>query len=343
MFRSISYTFRIFLIVLLGAVTISCSNQDEAVHVLSGSTMGTTYNVKIVPGNKVFKVSELQVQIQNKLDMIDSLMSTYKPDSELSRFNKEQEGVSFSLSKDTFDVIAFSQNISNLTNGAFDITVGPLVNLWGFGSDSMTFSPPDSGKIEQQLSQIGYESLILGSDDTGITKLKNVQLDVSAVAKGYAVDQIAELLERGGVDHYLVEVGGEVRTKGRNQDNFIWRLGVEKPDMMGRSALAVVEVNDMALATSGDYRNYFVSEGKRYSHTISPATGWPVEHNLASVSILAESCMEADALATALLVMGEEVGYDFAIANNISAYFVYRDGDDYKIRSTESFERHLLN
>lgn len=334
---------RKFLVVLLLAVaSIACSSNVADTQTFSGSTMGTSYSVKIVPGNRAFDLARLKAGAQDLLDNIDALMSTYKTDSELSRFNRHEVNKRFVLSGQTYRVIENAQHISETTGGTFDVTVGPLVELWGFGAGRSIIDPPDAELIAEAIERRGYESLELFQDSFSILKRKNLRLDLSAIAKGYAVDELARWLEEQGVQNYLVEVGGETRAKGLNSRGLVWRLGIEKPDLGARTAVEVVEVPDMALATSGDYRNYFVSNDKRYSHTISPHTGYPVDHNLASVSVLAESCMEADALATALLVMGEEKGYNFAQENNLKAYFIYRDKGEFKVRQTDGFKPYVM-
>lgn len=304
--------------------------------------MGTSYNLKIVPGNRVFDMERVKARVQSELDYLESLMSTYQESSEITQFNRAEVAQEYKFSPETFEVLAMSENISDMSSGAFDITVGPLVSLWGFGPGKSRLAPPDADNIRDALTNIGYSNLILDKENSSAKKVANIQLDLSAIAKGYAVDRVASVLEEVGVLNYLVEVGGETKAKGVNDKGLVWRLGIEKPDELGRNALAVIEVDGMALATSGDYRNYFMSDGKRFSHTIDPKTGAPVEHQLASVSVLAKSCIEADAFATALLVLGEEKGFDFAKKHNLNAYFIYRDADQYKIRVTDGFKPHLL-
>lgn len=336
------YVSRIGLIVFLALFTLSCADSEPSIYTLSGRTMGTSYTIKIVVREDLVNVADLKQSIDEVLSQVDAAMSTYKDDSELSRFNQSGVGLPFVFSTSTFGVIEYAHYVSTISSGAFDITVGPLVSLWGFGADGAIHNPPADAKIASLLKNIGFSNLVMNASQKSVTKKQDLQIDLSAIAKGYAVDKVAEVIELSGVENYLVEVGGETRTKGVNQAGSVWRLGVEKPDVTGRSVVSVVEVPDMALATSGDYRNFFVSNGKRYSHTISPTTGRPVEHNLASVSVLAESCMEADALATALLVMGEEKGYNFAQEHKLKAYFIYRDQDAFQVRITDGFKPYLL-
>lgn len=322
---------------LLFASFVGCETAVElqpAVPVwsLSGPTMGTRYAVSIVGGEEA-AAERLKGAIDKRLALLNRRMSTYDAESELSRFNTSESDDWFDVSKETAIVTAYALALANDTKGAYDPTVGPLVNLWGFG-------PEGRGRIPSE------ESLAAASEAVGHTKVEaritppalrkdapDVALDLSSVAKGYGVDAVCQVLDEAGVSAFMVEIGGEVRTKGTKPGGSPWRIGVEKADEPLRSANGgkrlqrVVELTDRALATSGDYRNYFEQDGVRYSHTIDPRTGRPVTHRLATVTVLADNCMTADAQATALLVLGPEAGYDWAKERQVAALFVTRSAD----------------
>jgi len=331
------------VLVTVAAVSLllsACSMSDNAGETIkiSGRTMGTSYNISLnlVSNFSADRLQALRHAIGDRLSEIDKRMSTYRDDSEISRFNRSPVGSQTSVSSDTRFVLQTSVELNSLTEGAFDITVGPLVDLWGFGGQSIGDRVrPSSKTLDAALSQVGMSKVLLKSSE--IVKVSPVNIDLSAIAKGYAVDEIARSLDGFGVDNYLVEIGGEVRAKGVNKRNTLWVLGIESPDKRGRNVYTTVQLDQQSLATSGDYRNYFEQDGQRFSHTIDPVTGRPVTHNLASVSVIADSCMMADALATALMVMGEDKGYDFAQKHDIGALFIYRSDKGFVTQRTKSF------
>jgi len=295
--------------------------------VLTGRTMGTAFTVKIVvpPGVDVDE-EEVSTAIRETVDDVDFRMSTYRPDSELSRFN-DADSSPFEISPALFEVLTEAARVSKISGGAFDITVGPLVDAWGFGPEPVT-SPPDEATIERLLHDHGYTHLEL--DAGGLTVQKDnprLRCDLSAIAKGYAVDRVALRLEGLGLYDYMVEIGGEVRVAGRNAAGKTWRIGVERPDGEGGQPWVAVALMDTAMATSGDYRNYYERDGVRISHTIDPRTGRPISHSLASVSVIHPSCMTADALATALSVLGPDEGRKFVEREGLAAFFLIRTED----------------
>ena len=292
--------------------------------------MGTTFAVTVVGPVSDSVAQRLREDIEVTLADVDGAMSTYDPDSELSRFNRWQRTDWFALSPLTFEVFRQAQEVSRLTRGAFDVTVAPLVNAWGFGAAGPAASLPTDTEVTALLANVGETMLEMDHDPPRIRKSRPaVQSDLSALAKGFAVDRVADLLDRGddGVEGYLVEVGGEVRTRGRNEDGHPWRVGIERPVDGPSSIQRVLELTDAALATSGDYRNYFEHEGRRYSHTIDPRTGYPVDHRLVSVSVVDATCMRADALATALEVLGPEEGLALALEQGLAAFLITRGAD----------------
>jgi thiamine biosynthesis lipoprotein len=212
------------------------------------------------------------------------------------------------------------------------------VNLWGFGPEKKRDDPPTDDEIDAARQRVGYKKIEVRTEPPALRKFAtDVYLDLSAVAKGYAVDQVSEALAQAGAHASMVEIGGEVVTRGTKPDGTPWRIGVERPDDTGRMVQLVLELGDRALATSGDYRNYFESQGRRYSHTIDPKTGRPVLHDLAQVSVEAGACMEADAVATALLVLGEQAGYDYCVAHDVAALLMIRRGEQIIERATPRF------
>lgn len=305
---------------------------------LAGPTMGTRYSVRVVDPSGTADADALQQMIDLRLADINRMMSTYDPESELSRLNRSQSTDWFAVSPETAEVVAAAREIADRSSGAFDPTVGPLVNRWGFGPDKEFSAPPSEEEIDSLRRAVGYELVAVRLDPPAIRKSRpDVYLDLSAIAKGFAVDEISELLTDQGYRNSMVEIGGEVRTRGTKPENQPWRIGIEKPLSGKRTVHKLIELADHGLATSGDYRNFFEVDGKRYSHTIAPTTGEPVEHHLATVSVIADTCMEADALATALLVKGDMAGYDWCREKDIAAYFVIRRDGQYVEKLSPAF------
>jgi len=308
----------------------------------AGQTMGTTWSVIMRPGSAEVDGVVLQQRLQQRLDQINRLMSTYDPVSELSRFNRLVSTDWYPVSEDTARVIAVSQEVSALSGGAFDISVGPLVELWGFGAAQRKESIPTQEQISHNLARVGYKNIELRKEPTAIRKhIPELQIDLSAVAKGYAVDALAEILEQQGFSNYLLEIGGELRISGQRGDGNPWQIAIEKPLEGEREVAAIFPLTNTALATSGNYRNFFLENGQRYSHTIDPVSGKPVRHKLASVTVLDETCARADALATALMVMGEEKGRQLCEENHIAAYFLIHEKTSTTVYASPAFELFL--
>ncbi len=287
---------------------------------LSGSTMGTFYSVQIAGALAGTGTEGLAGEIEAELELINRLMSTYDPASELSRFNQFSGAGWFSVSRQTLEVVAQARSISEITGGAFDVTVGPLVNLWGFGPDPEPTAPPSPEAMAGARARVGYSLVGLREDPPALRKGRaDIYVDLSAIAKGYAVDRLAALLERSGISNYLVDIGGEIRTAGRNGEGEAWRLAVEYPQPGRRTPFRVLRLESAAVATSGNYRNFFELGGVRYAHTIDPRTGWPVSHALLAVTVVADNTMTADAWATALMVLGPEDGLALAEREKVAA------------------------
>jgi thiamine biosynthesis lipoprotein len=292
---------------------------------LEGRAMGTVFSVKVVPPRGLdLTESGVASAVGAAIAAVDQRMSTYREDSELSRFNRHGLGP-FAASPELVEVMAEAQRVSALSDGAFDITVGPLVDAWGFGPKPTAASPSED-EIARLLSATGFGRLSVDAATGSLRKsLAELRCDLSAIAKGYAVDRVAEALAGLGVTGHMVEIGGEVRAAGRTADGGIWRIGIERPQQGRGDIWKVVELADAALATSGEYRNYYERDGVRISHTIDPRTGRPITHTLASVTVIHPICMTADALATALNVLGPEAGPDLAAREGIAALFLIRD------------------
>ena len=316
-----------------------CDHAPEVVKI-SGSKFGTSYHITIVADQPA--PADLAEQIDAALDVVDLSMSTYKSESELSLFNRLPATETVAASPELWTVLQTSRQVWQQSAGAFDPTVGPLVDLWGFGPQMTNDRIPSDDEIAKALASIGYQYLVLNSDEQTISKALPLRLDLSAVAKGYAVDQVADLLEMLALPDYLVEVGGEMRVSGLNPKGQPWRIAIETPDAMGQVD-NIIALESAAIATSGDYRNYFEKDGKRYSHSIDPRTGRPIEHRLASVTVVADRCIDADAWATAFLVMGDEAALEIANQQSIAVYMLVKAKakDQFTAVYSDAFKQYL--
>ncbi|MDX1633375.1 MAG: FAD:protein FMN transferase [Marinobacter sp.] len=322
-----------------------CSFEPEKkVWEISGPVFGTRYTVDLVLENDPDRLRNLADGIKAVLETVDSSMSTWRPDSELSRFNTvEDQSEWFPISQPLYEVLAAAHNISKLSDGAFDVTVGPVVNLWGFGPEARPDTVPDDAALASVLASVGYETLELREEPPAVRSSKRQYIDLSAIAKGYAVDAVAEYLAAEGANAFLVEIGGEVRAHGRKPGEQPWRLAVEEPVEQARQVNRIVVLEDQAMATSGDYRNYYEVNGRRFSHTIDPETGRPIKHKLASVTVIVENCTMADGLATAFNVMGHEKAMALATRLNLAAYFIVRGESGFETYQTPAFSSYIVD
>ncbi|SES74629.1 thiamine biosynthesis lipoprotein [Marinobacter segnicrescens] len=321
-----------------------CSFEpEEKIWEITGGIFGTGYHINVVLTDDRETLEDLSQGITKTLESVDASMSTWREDSELSRFNlKDDQSEWTPVSDAMFEVLAAARQVSERSGGAFDITIGPVVNLWGFGPEGRPQTIPDDQLLADKLANTGFRFLELDPERNAIRAERKQYLDLSGIAKGYGVDAVARYLESEGVDRYLVEIGGEVRVNGRKPDGSAWRLAVEQPDVQGRQVNRVVAMDRSSMATSGDYRNYYESNGQRFSHTIDPVTGRPVGHRLASVTVIHESSMMADAWATAFTVLGFEEGYRLALQENLAVYFIVREGEGFETRHTPAFATWLI-
>jgi thiamine biosynthesis lipoprotein len=294
------------LLALIALPGLGCGPRPELR--LEGRTMGTTWHVTVV--GRV-SAADLQEKIDRRLEEVNQRLSTYREDSEISRFNRfSRAGEEFAISGDFLQVMKTAARVFELSGGAWDGTVMPLVDLWGFGPAGPVNEPPAEEKVASGLAAVGFAKIEIRDSGALVKREASVTLDLSSIAKGYGVDQVAELVRREGFTDFIVEVGGEVRAGGARRDGLPWRVGINRPraDAAPDEVYRVAFLRDQAFATSGDYRNYFARAGVRYSHIIDPRTGHPVTNRVVSVSIRAPDCTLADGLATAVMVMGAEAG-----------------------------------
>jgi thiamine biosynthesis lipoprotein len=305
--------------------------------------MGTTYSVTVASLPPAVHREAIQSAIDQVLDEVNRSLSTYDPHSEISRFNANATIDPVVVSPTLRGVAEIAREVSVATGGAFDITVGPLVRAWGFGVESPAEEiAPGPDEINRLRAGVGFVRLELEADGHSLRKtVPGVQLDVNGIAPGYAVDLIAELFDALGVRDYLVELGGEVRARGSSPAGRPWRVAVEAPLSGERKPYALVELDGLAVSTSGDYRDFRELDGRRFSHTINPYAGSPVANGLASVSVVHRSAAIADAYSTALMVLGPEAGMAHAGQLGLAALFIERNatGPGFTERSTPAFDR----
>ncbi len=342
-YPSLSFLFKYSSGLLLSLVlTLSACSPKPQTLVFQGPTMGTRYNVKVVTKAQDVDQAQLQQRIDATLVDFNFIMSTYIKDSELSRLNKAPEGGWLSVGPSLYYLLDMSKQMSELTDGAFDVTVGPLVNLWGFGPDKTGGTLPSEEKLAEVKQRVGHHLFALDLEKSSIRRDADIYIDLSAIAKGYACDVLAGLLTEQGFSDFMVEIGGEIALKGRNAQGDLWTIGVEKPTLGHEGAVQAITVSNAGLATSGDYRNYKEVAGQRYSHTIDPASGRPITHTLASVTVIAPTAAEADALATAINVMGPEKGMAFAEKHGLAVYMLVHEAESFASRYSIAFEKYLL-
>lgn len=314
---------------------------------ISGAAMGTTFTVTVVSGGDPGAARSrpeasarpaatpvrrrdqpsVAAEVRGLLERIEGRMSHYRPDSELSRFNRGGATEPQPMSRETLGVVAEALEVSRVSGGAFDVTVGPLVDAWGFGPPGRAPAAPDEATLAALRARVGSDLLEVDLAASTLRKRRpDVVVDLSAIAKGYAVDAVGALLAEHGLGDYLVEIGGELRAGGRNERGESWRIAIERPTPGLAAAQRIVPLANAALATSGDYRNFYDLDGARVSHTVDPRTGRPVTHGLLAVSVIAERCSLADARSTALNVLGPDDGHTLAVAQGWAALFVTDDG-----------------
>ena len=328
----------IFFFLVAVLLLISCNRDINNAIKISGAAQGTTYNITYLAGQH----ANYREAIDSIFKKIDLSLSTYDTGSIISKINRNDTTVI--VDQYFLDVFNKSIEVSAKTKGLFDITVAPIVNAYGFG-----FTKKDKVNrflIDSLLKYVGYKKVKLVEKKL-VKELPQVMLDFNAIAQGYTVDVLADFLESKGIDNYLVEVGGELRARGKKLDGSNWTVGIEQPEenIAERGSIkAVIKIKDKSLATSGNYKKFYVEDGKKYAHIINPFTGYPAKNNLLSATVIAESCMTADAYATAFMVMGLEKSKQFLSENkglNLEVYFIYDENGIWKNYTSEKFEENV--
>ena len=333
----------VFLPLLLALVLLlaACSESDRPLESpvrLEGGIFGSFYQVTIADPLTQGQARALEEGFVEELEAVDAAMSIYRDDAELMAFNQAPVGEWQPLSDELIEVLAIGQAVAEDSGGAFDMTVGGLVNLWSFGSEARPREIPDDAVLAERLAEVGSDSIEVDVERLQARRLRDVTVDLGGVAKGHGTDRVAAYLDRQGIDHYLVNLGGDLVVRGyRDSESQPWRIGIEAPLDDRQEAQHVVPLHDISVATSGDYRNYFEDDGRRYSHTIDPRTGRPIEHRLASVSVAHPSNAWADAWATAMMVLGEEQGMALAREQGLSVLMIVREDEGWSSRVSPGF------
>jgi FAD:protein FMN transferase len=323
------------------SLATGCSRAPEA-HTIQGYAMGSMWSVRFAMPDDTRGVEGLRGDIEEALDLVDRQMSTYRDDSDLSRFNQLEAGESMVVPEAFAQVLEASLQLAELSEGHFDPTIGPLVNLWGFGPHGRRDEPPSDEEVEAAMARVGWYRLSFDPATRELIQPGDAYLDFSAIAKGYAADLVAERLRARGIHDFIVDLSGDMVISGKRPDGNPWRIAVERPDPETRDIFTIIELGDRAIATSGSYRNYFEYGEQTFSHTIDPHTGRPIPQELVSVTVVHDNCMMADGLATAITALGADAGYEFAREHGIAALLLIADEDRTVIeRMTHSFAEYL--
>lgn len=332
------------LLFLCGLLFLSGCGQSDSLrsHSFTGTTMGTVYNVTVVLPSEIQPPADLHENIELWLDDINQSMSTFIDDSELMALNRAPTREWLPVSPMLAEVLAEAEDISRLSGGAFDVTVGPLVNLWGFGPTQVEVVP-DEDSLRETQEKVGFEHLAVQLDPPAVKKAREVQIDLSAIAKGFGADYVGRQLESRGLNNYLVEIGGDIAVNGYNQNGGPWRIGVERPSVNREGVQETVKISAGGIATSGDYRNFYERGGQIYTHILDPRLGRPVKTQLISVTVIAESASRADGLATAMTVMGPDEALALAEREGIAAYFITRAEEGYSLLQSSAFADYLAS
>lgn len=313
--------------------------------VLEGKTMGTSWRVSVV-GLEESRRPSLQQKIQARLDAEDQLLSTWKPDSALMRFNQTPTTAPWPVSEGMADIVTQALRIGEKTGGAMDITVGPLVNLWGFGPEQQPVKTPTRAEIDAARARTGLQHLTVintASRQYLQKDLPDLFVDLSTVGEGYAADRLAQLMEQEGLSRYLVSVGGALVSRGMNAGGQPWRVAIQKPTDRENAVQAVVDINGHGISTSGSYRNYYELDGKRVSHVIDPQTGHPITHSLVSVTVIAPTALEADGWDTGLMVLGREKAQQVAREQGLAVYMISKEGNGFTTWMSPQFAGFLVS
>ena len=334
------------VILLAGCDNTSAPATPKAqVTVLDGKTMGTFWRVSVV-GLDQNRAENLRQKVQTLLDGDDQLLSTWKSDSALMRFNQSQSTTPWPVSEGMADIVTESLRIGQKTQGAMDITVGPLVNLWGFGPDKQPVKTPTQAQIDAAKARTGLKNLtvINRAGQQYLQKaIPDLYVDLSTVGEGYAADHLARLMIEEGISRYLVSVGGALVSRGMNADGQPWRVAIQKPTDRENAVQAIVDINGHGISTSGSYRNYYELDGKRISHVIDPQTGRPITHKLVSVTVIAPTALEADGWDTGLMVLGTEKAQQVVREQGLAVYMIMKEGDGFTTWMSPQFRAFLVS
>lgn len=321
---------------MLVGVLSGCGNGDSLER-FDGPTMGSRYSIQYVRHSSTPGPKAVQAEVENILAEVDRQFSTYRSDSDIERFNALPAGRCQVMPGPVLELIRVGERLSEQSEGSYDLTVEPLLNLWGFGPQGREEKVPTAEALAEVRQRVGHAHLRIDGDQ--LCKDAAVEVDFNSIAAGYAVDTIAAKLEGMGIHNYLAEATGELKAAGKKLDGSPWRIALEEPRDDQQVAERIIAVDGYGVSTSGDYRNYFVQDGRRYSHTFDARTGAPVLHTLASVTVIHPSALMADGLSTLLLILGPERGWDYAEKHDIGAFFVIRADTGFVTRTNQAFER----
>lgn len=321
---------------MLVGVLSGCGNGDSLER-FDGPTMGSRYSIQYVRHSSTPGPKAVQAEVEKILAEVDRQFSTYRSDSDIERFNALPAGRCQVMPGPVLELIHVGEQLSSQSEGSYDLTVEPLLNLWGFGPQARNEKVPSAQALAEVRQRVGYRHLRIDGDQ--LCKDAAVEVDFNSIAAGYAVDTIAAKLEAMGIHNYLAEATGELKAAGKKLDGSPWRVALEEPRDDQQVAERIIAVDGYGVSTSGDYRNYFEQDGRRYSHTFDARTGAPVLHTLASVTVIHPSALMADGLSTLLLILGPERGWDYAETHDIGAFFVIRADTGFVTRTTQAFER----
>ena len=330
------FTGRLFWLVMLAGVLAGCGN-GESMESFGGPTMGSTYSIKYLRHAGMPEATQVRSEVEGILGEIDRQLSTYRNDSDIERFNALPANSCQKMPASVLELVRTGEQLSAQSEGSYDLTVEPLMNLWGFGPQGREEKVPDVAALAEVMQRVGHQHLHINGDQ--LCKDAAVEVDFNSIAAGYAVDTIAARLDAMGIHDYLAEATGELKGKGRKLDGSSWRIALEEPRDDQQVAERIINVDGYGVSTSGDYRNYFLQDGRRYSHTFDARTGAPVLHDLASVTVIHPSALMADGLSTLLLILGPERAWDYAEKHEIGAFFVIRADTGFVVRTNAAFER----
>jgi len=327
-------TWPVIAVALATALT-GCFNSVDPVSEMYGATMGSTYSIKWVPSEQSPEPEVLQEEIEAMFARFDSEASNWRHDSDLARFNAAAANTCMPMPESVLDMVRLSDHLYSDSEGSFDITVAPLLKLWGFHGGEQ-HQVPDPEHLQQVMAEVGQQHLRIDANNQ-LCKDVALTLDISSVGAGYMVDRVVERLATYDVTNYMVEITGELKAAGHKPGSRPWRIAIEEPRDDERVAQMILALDGEGVSTSGDYRNYYEVNGQRFSHTFDARSGHPVMHKLAAVTVLDESAAEADGLSTLLMIMGEDTGWDYAVAHEIPAFFVIRKGEAFVSKGTPQF------